>query len=473
VNAGSTAAAKNSAATAAGKIPVTTASEPAREAYLEGRDLQEKLQAQAAHTEFERAVQLDPNFALAHMSAANTAPTTKDFYASMQKATSLAANVSEGERLMIEGAAAGGNGDNAGQLEIYQKLVAKYPQDERALALLGNALFGTQEYAKAIAQYEKVVKIAPDYSPVYNQLGYANRFLGEPAQAEAAFKRYIELIPNDPNPYDSYAELLLKLGRYDESITNYRKALAIDPSFVASHLGIATDLDLQGKPAEARQQIDTMLRGAKDDGQVRAGLFAKTVSYAHQGDFKSAQTEIEKQYALGEKIGDALAMSGDLALMANLALEAGDVTAAEADFRKAWEVVDKSTTVAAVNKENQKRLVAYRAGRIALAKNDLATARTQSAAFSAQVAGTGSVFQKKLAHELAGQVALADKRWDVAIQELGLANQLDPYNLYRLSMAYAGKGDAAKAKEYSQKAYGDNTLTSLNYAFVRRLMQKA
>ena len=37
------------------------------------------------------------------------------------------------------------------------------------------------------------------------------------ADAEKAFQKYIELIPKDPNPYDSYAELLLKMGRFDDS----------------------------------------------------------------------------------------------------------------------------------------------------------------------------------------------------------------------------------------------------------------
>ena len=49
-------------------------------------------------------------------------------------------------------------------------------------------------------------------------LGYAYRQEGDYANAEQAFKKYIELIPNDPNPYDSYAELLLKMGKFDESI---------------------------------------------------------------------------------------------------------------------------------------------------------------------------------------------------------------------------------------------------------------
>ena len=43
--------------------------------------------------------------------------------------------------------------------------------------------------------------------------------------AEQAFRKYIELIPNDPNPYDSYAELLLKMGKYDEAKALYERGL--------------------------------------------------------------------------------------------------------------------------------------------------------------------------------------------------------------------------------------------------------
>ena len=458
---------------AAGKVPITTTSAEAREAYLRGRDLAEKLRNQQARTEYERAVQLDPNFALAYLNLAGTQPTTKGFFETMAKAVALVEKVSEGERLMIRGAEAGGNADNATQCKIYTDLAAKYPADERALNLLATAQFGMQDYAAAVAQYEKVVKIAPDFSPAYNLLGYSYRFLGDMTKAEAAFKKYIELIPDDPNPYDSYAELLLKVGRFDDSIANYRKALAVDPTFFNANLGIATNLDLQAKTQDARRELDTMLQSAKDDGQRRAGLFGKTVSYVHEGDLKAAQGEIEKQYALGEKIGDALAMSGDLALMGNLALEAGDPTAAETRYRRALEVVEASTSVAAVNKENQRRLQPFRAGRVALARNDLATAKAQSATFSEKVASSGSVFQKKLAHELAGQVALATKNYDQAIAELSQANQVDPYNVYRLSLAYAGKGDAAKAKDLAKRADNDNSLSNLNHAFVRRLLRKS
>jgi tetratricopeptide (TPR) repeat protein len=451
-----------------GKIPITTSSAPAREAFLHGRDLAEKLRVQVARADFERAVALDPGFAQAQLALANAQPSAKQFFESLAHAVSAAAKASEGERLLIEGADAGAHGDNAKQTEIYGRLVALYPIDERAHLALGNAHFGAQRYAEAIKEYEAAVKIAPSFSQPYNQLGYSYRFQGEPAKAETAFKKYIELIPDDPNPYDSYAELLLKLGRFDESIAMYRKALAIDAGFVNSRFGIATDLDLQGKGAEARRELDAMLEGAQDDGQRRAGLFAKAVSFAHQGDLRAAQAEMDKQYAIAEKSGDTLGMAGDLVAMGNIALESGDVAGAEARFRRAGELVQAAPNVAAANKENQRRFQVFLQARVALAKGDVAGAKKLSDGFGEQVAASGNPFQKRLAHEIAGQIALAEKRWAQAAVELRQANLIDPYNVYRLSLAEAGRGEVAEAKRLAESALHDNGLTSLNHAFVRR-----
>ena len=95
--------------------------------------------------------------------------------------------------------------------------------------------------------YRKATEIAPKYSPAYNILGYALRQKENYAEAEQAFKKYIELIPNDPNPYDSLAELFLKMGKFDDAITQYRKALAIDPNFLNSHFGIGAALMYQAR----------------------------------------------------------------------------------------------------------------------------------------------------------------------------------------------------------------------------------
>ena len=78
----------------------------------------------------------------------------------------------------------------------------------------------------------------------------------------------------------------------------------------------------------------------------------------------------------------------------------------------------------------------------------------------------------KLAHELAGRIALAQKNYDTAISELEQANQQDPRNLYRLAQAYQAKGDKNKAQKLYADAARFNSLPALPYAFIRVKAQK-
>lgn len=448
------------------KVPITTSSQEARELFLTGRNLQERLQGQESLKYFEKAVAKDPNFALAHLYFANSQPSAKGFFEQLNKAVALMDKVSEGERLWILGVQAGADGYPMKQREYYQKLVAAYPEDERTHNLLGNQYFGQQEFALAIEEFEKATAIAPKFSQPYNQLGYAYRSVENYEAAEKAFRKYIELIPNDPNPYDSYAELLLKMGRFDESVKQYQAALSHNPNFVASYIGIATDLCLQNKHAEARAQLQKLYGIARNDGERRAALFAMAVSYVDEGKTEMAMAELNKQFVLAEKINDAAAMSGDQGAMGNIFYESGKYDEAMAKFERSLKIIEGSNLSAAV-KENAKRVYLYNAGRVALNKKDAATAKAKAEEFRAQAEAAKNTFQIWLAHELAGTIALAENNYDQAIEHLQQANQQNPYTFYRLALAYEGKGEVKQAKDACTKAARFNALNNLNYAFMR------
>ena len=87
----------------------------------------------------------DPNFALAHLNRANVSPTAKEFFDHLKQAVSLSDKASEGERLLILGTEAGANGNAPKQKETLEKLVAAYPNDERARFTLGGYYFGQQD----------------------------------------------------------------------------------------------------------------------------------------------------------------------------------------------------------------------------------------------------------------------------------------------------------------------------------------
>jgi tetratricopeptide (TPR) repeat protein len=453
------------------KIPVTTASPAAKQQYLKGRVMGENLRAHDSRQFLSAAAKQDPGFALAHYSLALSAPTAKDFFEHLGKAVSLTDKVSEGERLMILGLQAGANADTKLQRDYYERLVAAYPQDERAHFLLGNALFGQQEYGKAVSEYKRSVELAPEYAPAYNLLGYAHRAEGQFEAAEQAFKRYIQLIPDDPNPYDSYAELLMKMGRFDESIAMYRKALHADPNFSNSRFGIASNLMLQGKHEAAREEVRKLYRSARNDGDRRLALFGAAVTYADQGDYDHAVKELRDEYAVAEKINDAAAMSADLTAIGDVLLEAGKPDEAQQQYTRALELQQQSDLSAEV-KDNAALLQHYNLGRVADARGDYATAKQHAEAYFKGATAKKNEGQIRQAHDLRGTIALGSKNYPRAVQELEQGNQQDPYTLYRLGLAYQGKGDENKAAELFEQAANQNTLPTLNYAFVRQKAKK-
>src|SRR5215212_6512415 len=386
------------AAPGGGKIPVTTSSEEARKEFLQGRDLAERLLAQDSIQHFDKAIALDPNFALAELGRANASQTAKEFFEHLKKAVELSAKASEGERLLILANQAGANGEAVKQKEQLDKLVAAHPNDERAHFNLGGYYFGQQDFAQAITHYKKATELAPSYSPAYNILGYAYRQNADYANAEQAFKKYIELIPNDPNPYDSYAELLLKMGKYDDSIAQYRKALSIDPNFVASRNGIAADLLYMGKPDEALAELQALSDKARSDGDRRTALFAMTVVQADGGKLDKALEEVDKQYALGEKIGDTAAMTGDLQLKGNILVEMGRYDEAKAEFDRLLKMTEDSTLSQEI-KDNARRFHHYNLVTVAAGKKDFATAKAEAEEFRKGADVSKNPNQMRQAHE--------------------------------------------------------------------------
>jgi tetratricopeptide (TPR) repeat protein len=438
---------------------------------LQGRDIADKLLITESIEHFDKAITLDPNFATAHLNRANAGPTAKEFFAHLKTAVALASKTSEGERLLILAAEAGANGNAAKQREHLEKLVALYPKDERAQFALGTFYFGQQEYAKAIASYNATVSLAPEFSPTYNLLGYAQRQIENFDEAEKAFKKYTELIPNDPNPHDSYAELLMKIGKFDESIVHYQKALSIDPTFAASKVGIAMNNLYKGKPDEATVELNKLYANARNDGERRQGLFVQAVVYTDIGKLELAAQEAEKEFAIAERIGDVASMTADLIFKGNILEGIGKYDDAIAAYERALKLTDESNL--SEGTKNATRLFHhYNTATAAIGKNDLKKARSEAEEFRKGAEANKNQNQIHLAHELAGTIALTEKNNDTAINELLKSNLQDPRNLYRLALAYKAKGNDDTAKEYATKAARFNGLPNLNYALVRSKAEK-
>jgi len=448
------------------KIPITTCSEKALDAFLKGRWLFDNLRLTDAHEYFLRAAEADSNFALAHLRVALTAPTNSEFFEAFRRAIETSERASEGERFLIAAYEAAVAGEPELQYAKLQALVALFPRDERAHNELGNFLyFNQQDYEAAISAYRTSIEINPAFPQPYNMLGYSLRFIGDYAAAEDAFRRYAELVPDQPNPYDSYAELLMKMGRFEESIAGYEKALAIDPNFVASYIGIGNNRMFMGRFEDARTAFSEIEAIARSDAERRLICTWRAASYLHEGDFENAFDEIQRRYDIATETDDRGSMSGDLNFMGDTLLRAGRADEAAEKYRAQIEMIQSSDVTDEV-KEAAARNQKYDLARVALWQGDLATASELANAYREAVEIHGVRFEVQRTHELDAMIAIAESDLDDAIAHLERANQQDPQIWLLKARAHAAKGDTEKARQACQHVIDFNQL-SINLAFVR------
>lgn len=448
------------------KIPITTCSEKALDAFLKGRWLFDNLRITDAHEYFQKAIEADPDFALAHLFVANTAPTGTERFEAFRRAVDRSENTSEGERFLIAAFEAAVAGEPEIQHAKLQALVALFPRDERAHNALGNFLyFNQQDYEGAIAAFRASIDINPAFTQPYNMLGYSLRFVGDYAAAEEAFKRYAELVPDQPNPYDSYAELLMKMGRFEESIAGYEKALAIDPNFVASFIGIGNNRMFMGRFEDARAAFSEIETIARNDLERRAICTWRAVSYLHEGDFENAIDEIQRRYDIAAETDDRGSMAADLNFLADISLHAGRADEAAERYRAQIDMVQSSDFSDEV-KEAAARNQKYDLARVALWKGDLGTASMLAAEYRKAVEARKVRFEVQRTHELEAMIAIAESHPDLAVDHLEKANQQDPQTWLLKARAHRALGDADATRLACEHIINFNQL-SINLAFVR------
>jgi tetratricopeptide (TPR) repeat protein len=201
-------------------------------------------------------------------------------------------------------------------------------------------------------------------------------------------------------------------------------------------------------------------------GEKRAAIFGRVITYADEGKLDLALQEMHNEYAIAEQTNDVGNMSADQTAMGNILLEMRRPDEAKAAFDKAVTLLRNSTLAKEV-KDNAELFHHHNLGRVALLKKDFATAKKEAGRFRTGAEMKDNRNQIRLAHELLGTIALTQEEYVLAVRELRQANQQNPYNLYRLALAYQGTRTKDEARKYCQAASRFYGLPQLNYAFIR------
>lgn len=109
---------------------------------------------------------------------------------------------------------------------------AAYDFPKKPLAKFMTEIFKGEGVENGISFYREHKDDSDYYISEQELIVAGYRFLhsGNAEDAAKVFKLSIEVFPDKDNPYDSYAEALMTLGKNEEAIKNYKKSLELNPN---------------------------------------------------------------------------------------------------------------------------------------------------------------------------------------------------------------------------------------------------
>jgi tetratricopeptide (TPR) repeat protein len=451
------------------QLSVTTASPDALALYQKALDYAENVESESARPLLDQAIQKDPGFAMAYALRAVTGGGFNVSRENRDKAVSLVDKVSPGERHWIMAARAQADGDVPNMKQHLVELLKLHPNDPHVAYFAGNASRLVDD-TEALAHFKRATTIDPKFAAPYNQIGYIQLRKGDFASAEQALKQYIANRPDSANPYDSYAELLLRMGRYDESIAQYEKALAKSPSFAGSLMGIGHNNVFKGDYARARESYKRLYDTGNAPDKA-SSLYWTAVSFVHEGKLAEALQALEQQreFAIAEKLTPT-AMSAHLD-QAWLLSESGKASDAKTHIDKVEAMIDGAPFTDRA-KANWRRQVLLSKALTAAQAKDFATAGTTMDRAKATMTSDLPATATENYESAMGVIDVLQGKYDAALPHLKRADPEDPYAMFYQAEAMRLKGDAAGAAKMYKKVATSNQ-NGVGYALVRSRAMKA
>ena len=282
---------------------VATTSLEAYKHYIQGREAESKFDDIQALRSYEKATELDPNFAYAYRRQSEIHRSLGNSQARLEtitKAHTLSRHATEKERLYIEAAyAAAIEKDVEKMLRIYQQIADKYPKEKGIYYNFG-LYYRSRSPEKSAEYYEKALELDPDYAAALNELGLLYMTMGRNDEAIELLKRQVAVSPDNPNALDSLAEAFFHMGRLDESFAKYKEVVQAHPEFFGSYMGLSYTCALKQDYAEALRWIDQYIFYAPSLVLKGRGSLFKSLCLSWSGRFEEALKELDVAANLAE-----------------------------------------------------------------------------------------------------------------------------------------------------------------------------
>jgi tetratricopeptide (TPR) repeat protein/predicted Ser/Thr protein kinase len=479
-----------------GLSEVSTTSIEAFRYYAEGIEKHDRSRGREAIALFEKAVEVDPTFAMAYGKLA-VAHGNLRHVAEMRKYSTLAVEhagrLPVRERHYIEGVfhTYSGQPDSlAKSIEAYSRCIEVDPSYRACRHNLGLRMIQLERFDEARRHYEELIRRGASNATAFDNLSNAQIAVGDLAGARRTMEMFIARHPENAHGHVGLAEVLLSAGNPDAALETFKRAALLDPMNTRPISGRVQAEIMRENFSAAEETARTLLghsdRTVRENGAAMLGRID-----LYRGKSREALAWFEKAAASGPGV----------AVPAGLRMEFARILVARGEFRAALDKVNERRadavlpagargTVAwilALNGQHDAaaaaldqrrppdplplsfdRNVNHAKGRMALARGD-ATAAIQSLEAAQRTmsarggAGPGGGVQVTIWFDL-GSAYLAAGRHDDALKQFekvayaGNERWATPIqyvrSFQRLATLHEKRGDRAKAHEMYRRFVG-------------------
>jgi len=431
---------------------ISTNSPLAYKFYIEGREYFNKAEWSQCVRSTERALALDPEFAMAYRSAGqayiNTGNPEKGFdYIRRAFELSKGDRVSERERLKLQGFYYNAQSDKESKekaIELYKRLVDIYPLDTLGNNQLGLIYEQQGDWEEGL-EYLEVITQNNDASIIpYVNSSRIYRKLGEYDKSIKVCEKYINNFSDHFALRQHMARALIAQGKYDIAMEEANNAFALNP-INRETFEIKGDIYyLKGNFSEAEKEYNKSGNGG--------GSLAKDI-YITQGKFVEAMEIIKRNISKAKESGNKRlesALYQDLAyLLINIFHDAD----------RALQVLEQAiiSTKELYMPLNILTEITSRKGLADLLKNSITNAEKTARELDNFIAENierpyFSKRSKKQFHHLKGCIEHEKQHYNEAIAYFNKALALEPHGrqqnaefIQSLAEAYYKSGDLEKA----------------------------
>jgi tetratricopeptide (TPR) repeat protein len=215
-----------------------------------------------------------------------------------------------------------------------RELLGGRPRAGMVWKALGIALWAQGK--DALEALESAARLMPEDAEVRSDLGTALRGVGRLEEAVGCYRRALEIEPRFAEAHNNLGGALRDLGRLEEAAQSYRRALEFKPDFATAHANLGDVLLAMGYLAAAESSCR---RALELDPMYAEGHNNLGMTLRQQGRHAEAEASCRRALQIDPKL-----VAG-IVLLGQLKTDRGEFTEAEELFRRAL-LLDRNSSEA-------------------------------------------------------------------------------------------------------------------------------